>query len=116
MHREWYTATVQTTRDILRSADHALTARLQKLGFSRRSRGIFERADPLGEADGWLGLNEAVSGEVRLFPFVGVRHREVEATFARLGVPSDGPLGTVQLGYLGPERAARSWTFRGDVG
>lgn len=115
MAPERYTAVVPATRDILRSTDHMLTVRLQKLGFSRASRGIFERVDPLAEADGWLGLNEAKRDGVQLFPFVGVRHREVEATFIRLGFPFDGPLGTVQLGYLGPDKAARSWTFTGKV-
>jgi hypothetical protein len=99
------------TRDILRLADRLLTDRLQLLGFARRSRGIYEF-----EAHGWLGLNESVRGEVQLWPFVGARNTEVDRTLASLSAPSDGPIATVQLGYLMPQVAARSWVFEGELG
>jgi hypothetical protein len=101
---------VPGTRDILRLADGLLTDRLKLLGFTRRSRGIYEL-----HAYGWLGLNESLRGEVRLWPFVGVLNDEVDETLSRLGVPSQGPIATVQLGYLMPEAAARSWLFEGDM-
>jgi hypothetical protein len=41
-------------------------------GFARRSRGI----DDL-DVHGWLGLNESVRGEVRLWPFVGAGMRRL---------------------------------------
>jgi hypothetical protein len=100
---------VPDTRDILRLADRLLTDRLQLLGFARQSRGIYEL-----DVHGWLGLNESLRGEVRLWPFVGARHKEVDQTLARLSAPSDGPIATVQLGYLMPQAAARSWLFQGD--
>ena len=104
-----------TTRDILRASDRVLTAQLQNLGFDRQSFGIYELADPSAQADGWLGLNTATDDGVRLFPFVGVRHRGLEARLAQLGVEGDGPSLAVQLGYLGPERKACSWIFLGEA-
>jgi hypothetical protein len=104
-----------TTSDILRSADHALTPQLERLGFERQSRGIYERTDPSAEADGWLGLNEATYDGVRLFPFVGVRHCALEAKLAELGVEAGGPSLAVQVGYLTPERSALSWMFQGET-
>jgi hypothetical protein len=100
---------VPGTRDILRLADSLITDRLQRLGFSRQSRGVYELA-----AHGWLGLNESLRGEVRLWPFVGAKNEQVDRALASLGVPSGGPIVTVQLGYLTPEEAARSWLFEGD--
>jgi hypothetical protein len=104
-----------TTRDILRSADHLLTAQLQSLGFERQSLGIYERADPAAEADAWLGLNKATYDGVRFFPFVGVRHRVLEAKLAQLGLEGRGPWLTVQLGYLTPQSSALSWSFQGET-
>jgi hypothetical protein len=101
---------VSGTRDILRLADRLLTDRLQLLGFARRSRGIYE----LG-VHGWLGLNESLDGEVRLWPFVGVRHAQLDQTLARLSAPVGDAFATVQLGYLMPQAAARSWLFEGDL-
>jgi hypothetical protein len=103
------------TRDILRLADDVLTAQLPRLGFERQSRGIYQRTDPSADADGWLGLNETMHDGVRLFPFVGVRHRALEAKLAELGVTGDGPSLAVQLGYLAPEGAALSWLFQGET-
>jgi hypothetical protein len=101
---------VSGTRDVLLLTDRLLTDRLRLLGFARRSRGIYEL-----DVYGWLGLNESLRGEVRLWPFVGARNQEVEETLARLGAPLAGPLATLQLGYLMPEAAARSWLFEGDL-
>jgi hypothetical protein len=101
---------VPDTRDILRSADRLLTDRLQLLGFARRSRGIYEL-----DVHGWLGLNESLRGEVRLWPFVGALNQEVDETLVRLGVLSAAPVAIVQLGYLMPRAAARSWLFGGDL-
>ena len=98
------------TRDILRLADRLLTERLQLLGFARRSRGIYEL-----DVYGWLGLNDSLRSEVRVWPFVGVLNHEVDETLSRLGAPVGGPIATVQLGYLMPEAAARSWLFEGDL-
>jgi len=92
-------------------SDRLLTDRLELLGFARRSRGIYEL-----DEHGWLGLNESLRGEVRLWPFVGARHKQVDETLARLSAHSEGPIATVQLGYLMPEAAARSWLFEGDLG
>jgi hypothetical protein len=100
---------VPGARDILRVADRLVTDRLQLLGFARRSRGIYEL-----DVHGWLGLNESLRGEVRLWSFVAMRHKEVHETLARLGAPSDGPIATVQLGYLMPQASAQSWLFEGD--
>jgi hypothetical protein len=101
---------VPGTRDILRLADRLLTDRLQLLGFARVSRAIYEL-----DVHGWLGLNESLRGEVRLWPFVAARNQEVDQTLARLGAPSDGPIATVQLGYLMPQAEAQSWLFEGDL-
>lgn len=98
------------TREILRLADRLLTDRLQLLGFARRSRGIYEL-----DVHGWLGLNESLRGEVRLWPFVGVRHNEVDETLARLSAPPHDPIVPVQLGYLMPQAEVRSWLFDGDL-
>ena len=98
------------TRDILRLADRLLTDRLQLLGFARLSRGIYEL-----DVHGWLGLNESLRGEVRLWPFVGARNQQVDETLSRLGAPSAGPIATLQLGYLMPQAAAQSWLFEGDL-
>ena len=64
---------------------------------------------------GWLGLNESLLGEVRLWPFVGARNTQVDQALACLGAPSHDPIATVQLGYLMPPVAARSWLFEGDL-
>jgi hypothetical protein len=100
---------VTGTRDILRLADRLIADRLQRLGLSRQSRGVYELA-----AHGWLGLNESLRGEVRLWPFVGAKNEQVDRALASLGAPSGGPLVTVQLGYLTPQEAARSWLFEGN--
>jgi hypothetical protein len=102
---------VPRIRETLRLADRLLTDRLQLLGFARRSRGIYEL-----DLHGWLGLNESLQGEVRFWPFVGARSTQVDQALARLGAPSHDPIATVQLGYLMPEAAARSWLFEGDLG
>jgi len=101
---------VPETRDILRLADRLLTDRLEPLGFARKSRGICEL-----DVHGWLGLNESLQGEVRLWPFVGARNPQVDQALARLGAPPHDPIATVQLGYLMPQVAARSWLFEGDL-
>lgn len=80
------------------------------------ARGLYECGSSSPEVHGWLGLNESLADSVQFFPFVGVRHRAVEAALISLGASAySSPLATVQLGYLMPERAARSWTFRGDL-
>ncbi len=105
-----------STRAILRAADELLSAQLEAIGFTRMARGLYECASCSPEVHGWLGLNERLADSVQFFPFVGVRHRAVEAALISLGASAySGPLATVQLGYLMPERAARSWTFRGDL-
>jgi hypothetical protein len=105
-----------STRDVLRSADELLTARLERVGFVRLARGINECGTSSPEVLGWLGLNESVAEGVRLFPVVGVRVREVEAMLEPLGGSAySGPLATVQLGYLMPARAAQSWAFHGEL-
>lgn len=78
--------------------------------------GIYERGVS-ADVQGWLGLNQSVTGGVRLLPFVGVRHRAVDAMLDDLGASAyTSPLATVQLGYLMPEGKARWWAFRGDRG
>ena len=103
------------TRHVLRLADDVLTKRLRDVGFVRVERGIYERGGVSADVQGWLGLNESVSGGVRLLPFVGVRHRAVDAMLDHLGASAySSPLATVQLGYLTPEATARWWTFQGE--
>jgi len=82
-----------SVRDILRLADRLLTDRLQLLGLARVSRGIYEF-----DVHGWLGLNESLRGEVRLWPFVGARNPQVDETLSHLGVAWDAPIATLQLG------------------
>ena len=102
-------------RDNLRSVDRLLSAHLQAIGFARLVRGIYERGAST-EVKGWLGLNESFADGVQLFPFVGVRHHEVEAMLERLGAGAfSGPLATVELGYLMPDGVARWWTFQGEI-
>jgi hypothetical protein len=91
-------------------ADRLLTDRLQLLGFARQSRGVYEL-----DVHGWLGLNESLQGEVRFWPFVGARNTQVDQVLGGLGARSHDPIATVQLGYLMPQAAARSWLFVGDV-
>jgi hypothetical protein len=105
-----------STRSVLRLADGLLAERLRDVGFLRVERGIYERVGVSAGVHGWLGLNESVAGGVRLWPFVGVRHRAVEAMLDQLGASAySGPLTTVQLGYLMPEATARCWTFQGEA-
>jgi hypothetical protein len=115
MTPERYTPLVaRPLRDVLRLADELVTERLRELGFVRGARGIYERPTE-SDSWGWLGLNQSVASGVQLLPFVGVRHRVVEAMLKDLGASAySSPLATVQLGYLTPERAARSWAFQGE--
>jgi hypothetical protein len=101
---------------ILRAADELLSAQLEAIGFTRVERGLYECGSSSPQVHGWLGLNKSLADRVQLFPFVGVRHRTVETALDSLGGSAyAGPLATVQLGYLMPQRGAHSWTFSGEL-
>jgi hypothetical protein len=93
---------------------HALESR----GFEAREEQAFtRRVGP--DALAWVGLNtvQKDDGSVDLYPFVGVRHEQVEdvlASVLQTRLLAHMPTVRVHLGCLMPESTPRSWHLDSD--
>jgi hypothetical protein len=107
----------------MQEIDRVVAPLLSKLGFEKRTRGLFT-IDIAEGVLGRVGLNRATQhrppGEAEINPVIGVRHQGVERLVAELRGEKFHPYlpSTVStpLGYLFPEARYRSWVFgRGPI-
>lgn len=104
------------SKGIIRQVFAAATEEFKRVGFRKRTPGIFTR-DLNEHVAGWVGLNIGASqaDAVSVGPVVGVRHQRLEATVSgllgltpsRFITPSIG----TNIGYLSSEQRYWEWTF-----
>jgi hypothetical protein len=107
----------KASKELIQEVMQLAQAGLVGQGYKKRAGQIFTR-DLTADFLGWLGLNRAVhrgDGSMAINPVIGVRYQELERNLADLMDedfhPFTPPTISVNVGYLMPARAYKTWSF-----